>query len=426
MNEEFDDFEDFFNEAAFDDRLELAQIALDRGESEEALELVEEFLEDHPFDVEALNICAVAATNLRDEVKAMAIYQKALRLDPKNGAIHHNYGVLLDRLGRHGAALEHLRKALTYQPDFPEAYVNLGNVLDELGETPEALKMYDEALKRRPDSADAFFNKGHALNRMGRYSQAENCFRAALEMEPNDPACLNGHAFALAGLGRDEEAVQQYSRAIARERDNANYLFNRGLSLVRLGRFEEALSDFEAALAIEPDFFEALLEKGNVFMEMQRFGEAQAIFEDAAQREPLSAEPPFYLALLLERQGHRDAALGALEESLRLDPDSIHTLNNKGSVLMDLGRLDEALTCFDAILERTDVYPLAHYNRACIFARKGRTADAVRALTKASRLEPHFLSDARVDTDFDAIRHKPSFQKLVRERSGEACGQINP
>jgi tetratricopeptide (TPR) repeat protein len=424
MNEEFDDLEDFFDQEGFDDRLELAQMSLDQGDSEEALELVEDFLEDHPFDVEALNICAVAATNLQDEVKAMAIYRKALRLDPKNGAIHHNYGVLLDRLGRHREALDHLRKALKFQPDFPEAYVNLGNVLDELGETPEALKMYDEALKRRPDSADAYFNKGHALNRMGRYVEAEECFRAALVMEPNEPACLNGRAFSLAGLGRDEEAVACYNRAIGRERGNPNYFFNRGLSLVRLGRFEEALSDFEAALEAEPSFFEALLEKGNVLMELQRFDETREILEEAAQREPLSAEPPFYLALLLERQGNREAALGALEESLRIDPDSIHTLNNKGSVLMDLGRLDEAMTCFDAILERTDVYPLAHYNRACIFARKGRTADAVRALSKASRLEPHFLSDAQVDADFDPIREKPSFKKLVCNHSGESTGQL--
>ncbi|WP_305045720.1 tetratricopeptide repeat protein [Geoalkalibacter sp.] len=420
MEEEYDDLDDYFDDEEEDDRLELAQMALDRGESETALDLVEEYLEDHPFDVDALNICAVAATNLEDEIKALALYRKALRLDPKNGAIHHNYGVLLDRLERRAEAQVHLRKALEYQPDFPEAYVNLGNVLDELGETAEALAMYDEALKRRPDSADAYFNKGHALNRLGRYAEALDCFTEALRMEPHEPTCLNGAGYALSGLGRDEEALLYYGRAIARDRANPHYFFNRGLSYLRLGRFTEALADFDEVLALDGDFFDALVEKANVLVELGRFDEARAVLAEAERREPNSPEPPFYLALLHEREGDHEGALRALEESLARDPDSIHTLNNKGSVLMDLGRLDEAMECFEAILERTDVYPLAYYNRACIFALQGRTADAVRALSEASRFEPHFLQDAAEDPDFEGIRHRPSFQKLLRKHAAAA------
>lgn len=413
MDEEFDDLDDFFDDEE-DERLELAQMALDRGENETALDLIEEYLEDHPFDTEALNICAVAATNLDDELKALALYRKALHMDPKNGAIHHNYGVLLDRLGHREQAQIHLRKALEYQPDFPEAYVNLGNVLDELGETAQALAMYDEALKRRPDSADAYFNKGHALNRLGRYAEALTCFNEALRMEPQEPTSLNGAGYALAGLGRDEEAVGYYSRAIARDRSNPHVFFNRGLSQMRLGRFVEALADFDETLTLEPDFFDALVEKANVLAELNRYAEARSVLLDAEERDPTSPEPPFYLAMICEREGDHEGALAALEESLARDPDSIHTLNNKGSVLMDLGRFDEALGCFEAILERTDVYPLAHYNRACIYALQGKIADAVRALSQASRLEPHFLQDAAEDPDFEGIRHRPSFQKLIR------------
>jgi tetratricopeptide (TPR) repeat protein len=413
MDEEFDDLDDFFEDED-DERLELAQMALDRGENETALDLIEEYLEDHPFDVEALNICAVAATNLEDEIKALGLYQKALRMDPKNGAIHHNYGVLLDRLGRRELAQIHLRKALEYQPDFPEAYVNLGNVLDEMGETAEALAMYDEALKRRPDSADAYFNKGHALNRMGRYAEALNCFSEALFMEPQEPTSLNGAGYALAGLGRDEEAIDFYTRALARDTGNPHVFFNRGLSRMRLEQFQEALTDFDETLALEPEFFDALVEKANVLLELGRFDEARQILALAEERDPACPEPPFYLALICEREGDHEGALVALEESLARDPDSIHSLNNKGSVLMDLGRLDEALGCFEAILERTDIYPLAHYNRACIYALQGKIADAVRALSQASRLEPHFLQDAAEDPDFEGIRHRPSFQKLIR------------
>ena len=96
MDEQFQDFVDFEESR----NLELAQISLDRGDDETALDLGEEYLEKHPFSIDALNICAVAATNLEDFPKALALYRTALTYDPGNGAIHHNFGVLLEKLGR--------------------------------------------------------------------------------------------------------------------------------------------------------------------------------------------------------------------------------------------------------------------------------------------------------------------------------------
>ena len=66
--------------------------------------------------------------------------------------------------------------------------------------------------------------------------------------------------------------------------------------------------------------------------------------------------------------------------------------------------------------DRTSRYPLAHYNRACVLARMGKVQEAVRALTQASAQESHFLEDAREDPDFDRIRNRPSFTRLLDEK----------
>ena len=90
--------------------------------------------------------------------------------------------------------------------------------------------------------------------------------------------------------------------------------------------------------------------------------------------------------------------------------------DNKGNVLIDLDRLEEALACFDAILRRTDRYPLAHYNRACVFARQGRVREAVRELAAASAQDEGYLEDARHDPDFDRIREAATFARLVGDK----------
>jgi tetratricopeptide (TPR) repeat protein len=133
----------------------------------------------------------------------------------------------------------------------------------------------------------------------------------------------------------------------------------------------------------------------------------------------LSPEPAFYRGVIQERKGNLPEALVALEESLRLDPTSVYALNNKGNILIDLGRLDEALHCFDLVLSHTDSYPLAYYNRACVFALRGKVREAVQALGLAAAQDPHFLEDAMQDSDFDRVRESRTFLKLVEGSKSE-------
>jgi len=410
-------FEEFLNDT-YQESVELAQSALDRGDDQLALELAEECLEEKQFDVEVLNICAVAATNLDDLVKAQGLFVKALQLNPRNGALHHNYAVLLDRQRNFELAVKHLEKALELQPDFPEAYINLGNVLDELDRTEEALGCYREALRRMPDSHDAFYNIGYACNRLGLYDEALSNFLKAIDLYPDDAGSLNGAGFALANLQRLDEAGVYYDRAIDLDPDNATYLFNRGLLRNRLNQHSAARSDFEQAQHIDPLFFEALIELLAVLVELRCYEEATTYLERAEKLDPESPEPPFYRALLAERQGAPQQALEHLEVCLQRDPTSLQVLNNKGNILLGLKRLDEAIACFDFILEQQPDYALAHFNRACVLAQYGDLDASLVALASALDLEPSLADEINEDPDFVPLRGDVRLQELVRRTRG--------
>jgi tetratricopeptide (TPR) repeat protein len=406
------EFEEFL-EDNYQDNLEMAQAALDRGDNVLALELAEECLEERQLDVEVLNIAAVAATNLDDLPKAQWLFAKALQLDPRNGALHHNYAVLLDRQCKFEQAVEHLERALEFQPDFPEAYINLGNVLDELERTDEALAKYREALRRMPDSHDAYYNIGYACNRLERYDEALESFLKALELFPDDAGSQNGAGYALANLGRLDSAGSFYDRAIQLDPHNATYRFNRGLMKARQGLAEEALLDLGIALESDNGFFDALIEQLALLVKLGRFEEVETLLVRADELNPESPEPPFYRALLAERRGDSEQALVHLEESLSRDPLSLQVLNNKGSVLLGLGRLEEALECFEAILEQDPEYALAHFNRACVLAQRQLADEAVKALEKALRFDAQLKSEVAEDPDFDPIRQSVPFRKLT-------------
>ena len=179
------DFEVFLEEKGSDDKIEKlrsAHLALHRGQYRDALELAQEALENHPLDLDSLNLAAVAAFNLNDTAMASALFQKALIFDPDNGGTHHHYGVLLERDGKLEKALDHFLRCTELQPDFPESYIHIGNVLDLLKREKEAVEYYKRALLRLPANPENYFQRGYLFNRLGNYSEALTSFRQALEL----------------------------------------------------------------------------------------------------------------------------------------------------------------------------------------------------------------------------------------------------
>jgi tetratricopeptide (TPR) repeat protein len=156
-----------------------------------------------------------------------------------------------------------------------------------------------------------------------------------------------------------------------------------------------------------------LIEKLILLNEDNRSSEAFSILDSADLKSPDSSELPFYRALLHEKRGELEAALSMLEISLNRDPESNYALNNKGNILMDLNRIDEALICFDTILQRAPAYTLAHYNRACVFSRQGKEQATLDELEFVLNHDKRLFQGAFTDPDFKWLINNPFFLKLT-------------
>ena len=176
---------------------------------------------------------------------------------------------------------------------------------------------------------------------------------------------------------------------------------------------KKRLRDLDAALKLDATFFDALIERGMLLLELGRFDEARKSLDAAHRADPDHPEPFFYRSVILERKGDIPGALAAIEESLKRDPDSDYALNNKGNLLLDLSRVDEALLCFETIIARNDQYALAHYNRACVYALRNDPEEAAKSLARAIALDSRFVEEARNDADFDTIRRAAPFAALL-------------
>ncbi|MEH1780631.1 MAG: tetratricopeptide repeat protein [Nostoc sp.] len=96
-----------------------------------------------------------------------------------------------------------------------------------------------------------------------------------------------------------------------------------------------------------------------------------------------------------------------------MKPDDYEDWYNRGIVLSDLGKLEEAIASFDQTLKIKPDYHEAWYNKACCYGLLGNVNLAIENLQQAINLNPKCREMAKTETDFDNIREYRQFQNLI-------------
>lgn len=86
---------------------------------------------------------------------ALTMIERAIALDPENGAIVDSLGWALYSLGRMGEALPHLERAAALEPTDPVVNDHLGDMYWQVGRLREARFQWQRALSFQPEEAEA-------------------------------------------------------------------------------------------------------------------------------------------------------------------------------------------------------------------------------------------------------------------------------
>ncbi len=92
--------------------------------------------------------------------EALAAYERAIEIDPKDAASWSNKGNAPNDLGRHAEALTAYERAIAIDPTFAVAWNNKGYALNDLGRHAEALTACDRAIEINPENAYAWEGRG--------------------------------------------------------------------------------------------------------------------------------------------------------------------------------------------------------------------------------------------------------------------------
>ena len=93
----------------------------------------------------------------------------------------------------------------------------------------------------------------------------------------------------------------------------------------------------------------------------------------------------------LNQHGRYEEALPYFDRALGLSPRFCLVLVNKGIALKNLGRLDEAISCYDTVIEEINPrYKKAWHNKAVALWKKGELEEARTCVDKALEIAPDY------------------------------------
>ncbi|MBL0940654.1 MAG: tetratricopeptide repeat protein [Gemmatimonadaceae bacterium] len=327
--------------AAGDARLHLAEVLYQRGQNEQALETLEQLLEESPRQAEAHLLRGFVLGDMGRHEAALLAARHASELNPRldtvqgdllldpapstpimqvegDGALaRHGLGLAFRQRGYFREARQEFERALAQGED-PHLVQHALAELDLLdGESRQAQARYEELLARQ-ETARSWNEHGVAMHQRGEVAAAADSYRRALRIDPRHALAYNNLGVALADR-RDAQAARE---ALLRAAELDPTLVLARLNLARwaleYGDPSEALALLREVVAFHPRDADAWHALGVVLARVERWDEARQALVHAVEHRPTHAEARYVLADALSRLGDDEGAARETEAALRL------------------------------------------------------------------------------------------------------------
>ena len=303
-----------------------------------------------PDSVVLLNERGFVEFDRRNYEKAIEFFDTALTHDPKNEDALQSKTASLRALRRFDEAEKAADGALKVLPDSVVLLNERGFVEFDRRNYEKAIEFFEAALIRDPKNEDALKSKTTSLRALQRFDEAEKAADGALKVLPDSVVLLNERGFVEFDRRNYEKAIEFLDTALIRDPKNEDALKSKTTSLRALQRFDEAEKAADGALKVLPDSVVLLNERGFVEGNRRNYEKAIEFFDTALTHDPKNEDALQSKTTSLRALRRFDEAEKAADGALKVLPDSVVLLNERGFVEFDRRNYEKAIKFFEAAL----------------------------------------------------------------------------
>lgn len=256
--------------------------------------------------------------------KAIASFEDARKLSPRDPAIAAYLIEANIAAKKYGAAVDAAKAALAQHPDDLRLTRLEAQALGHSGKAEQGLALLESAVRLHADDPVAYISLAQAYADAERGAQAVRVLQDAQGKFPSD----NGIAFELGTVFDKQkkfaEAESAFRQVLARDPDNAVALNYLGYMLAERGdRLDESVTYLTKALQIEPENPSYLDSLGWAYFKSDKLDLAETNLRRAADQLKTNSVIQEHFGQVLFKLGRYDEAIAAWTRALAGDGDSI-------------------------------------------------------------------------------------------------------
>jgi tetratricopeptide (TPR) repeat protein len=281
---------------------------------------------------------AAACLTLNDLNRAEQYYREAVNREPGRPEWHHNLGGVFVRQQRLGEALDQYDLALNLNPKFSEAVSARQRVLVSLDRTEELVADLQRQVMENPDDYPLRLNLARALDLDNRPGEAFRLLREAL-LPVTQIVVPEEQVSDRQNSGR--ESYQEYTAQLAYRSLMADLFSSRSLhrrALSVLQEMEHLMPEVSVSVSCR---------QAHALAELLQYENALEKLDTLEMHYPDENQVQITRAAVLCEKGDYTQAETILRHLIDIYPGDASLLSQLGQTLMWVGKLDEAVVCFE-------------------------------------------------------------------------------
>jgi tetratricopeptide (TPR) repeat protein len=327
----------------------IAECCLDEGMDEEAIT----YLEQVPKSDEEYLRALILQADLYEGMGLIEVAERKLteaqNKETEHPLLAYALGDFYLRQGKFNSSLPLFQKALEGKAEAEDLPLRYAEALSRAGKFEEALPLYRKGLSHHKELYSLF---GHGVTafKAGEYKESITVLEELKDMDPDYTTLYSILSEAYEEEGALEEAYEVIQEGLKRDEHNENIYLQAAELAYKMHQSEKGEEWVKAALRLNPSLIEPLLRLGDQYLREERFTDILSLYKPLVETKEEVPLMFWHLAAANKESENYDEAAVWYDKAYDLFRDEASFLEEYAYFLMEEGKLDEAKKAFRELL----------------------------------------------------------------------------
>lgn len=256
--------------------------------------------------------------------------------------------------------------------------------------SPE-LKAVNAELIKDASNAELYNKRAKVYLALKQFPEAKNDSKRAIKIDSTQAPFYLTLADIYFSENNTREAKELLEATAKKFPDNIESLLKLAELYFLVQRYQDGITYVNNALKLNENLAKAYYIKGSIYRESGDTSRAISNLETAVEQDNKYIDAYYDLGVLYAAR-RNPIALDYYNNALSINPNHEEANYAKAKLLQDIGKIDEALAQYDAILAKDKDCENCYYNRGAIYLEiKKDVKKAVAEFSKAIEINPNYV-----------------------------------